>query len=103
MPTLKHPRHTIFLELWRGRSNYEGVVQSPLITFVHNFDFAEVAKLGFNWDYKIDELTVLGYVGQCVAWMRLCWLQEPDGGFNGVDYWAKKVLLFDSRAECWYA
>ena len=101
-PSLTQPRHTIFVELWKGRTDFTGVVESPLISFVQNFNFAEVAKQGFNWDYKIDALTILGYVGQCVAWMRLSWLREPDGGFDGVEYWAKKILLFDSRLEDWY-
>jgi hypothetical protein len=59
--------------------------------------------MGFKWDFKVDEQTVLAYVGQCVAWIRLTWLQEPDGGFDGVDYWAKKVLLIDVGSEDWAA
>jgi hypothetical protein len=30
-------------------------------------------------------------------------LEEPNGGFNGVEYWANSVLLFDSLTESWAA
>jgi hypothetical protein len=70
---------------------------------MQNFKFSEAEARGFKWDFKVDEQTVLGYIGQCVAWIRLSWLQEPDGGFDGVEYWAKKVLLFDVGPEDWAA
>ena len=98
-----HCRHDLFVHLWEGRCDFTGVIQSPLINFMQNFNFAEAEARGFKWDFKVDEATVLGYIGQCVAWIRLTWLQEPNGGFHGVDYWAKKVLVFDSAAEDWAA
>jgi hypothetical protein len=67
-----------------------------------DFKFSESEARGFKWDFKVDELTLMGYIGQVVAWMRLTWLQEPEGGFDGLGYWAKKVLLFDSGPEAWY-
>lgn len=70
---------------------------------MQNFKFSASEARGFKWDFKVDEATVLGYIGQCVAWIRLTWLQEPNGGFDGVDYWAKKVLLFDVGSEDWAA
>jgi hypothetical protein len=69
---------------------------------MQDFNFAKSEAQGFKWDFKVDEQTVLGYIGQCVAWIRLTWLQEPNGGFDGVHYWANKVLLFDSGPEDWY-
>ena len=42
-------------------------------------------------------------VGQVLAWERLCMLEEPNGGFNGTEYWENKVLLFDALSEDWGA
>ncbi len=92
-------RHLIFLELWKGRTDYTGVLQSPLINFIQVMKFEDIVEAGFKWDWKVDEQTILGYVGQCVAWMRLTWLQEPNGGFDGVNYWANKVLLWNALSE----
>jgi len=91
------------MHLWKGRTDFVGVIQSPLIAFMKDFKFAEAQDRGFNWDYSVDEQTMLGYIGQCVAWIRVTWLQEPDSGFDGVDYWAKKVLLWDVLPEHWAA
>lgn len=30
-------------------------------------------------------------------------LEDPNGGFNGAEYWATKILLFDSLSEDWGA
>jgi hypothetical protein len=96
-------RHDLFIHFWKGRNDYTGIVESPLIGFVKDFNYTEATARGFKWDYDVDELTMLGYIGQVVAWVRLCWLQEPNGGFNGVDYYTKKVLLFDACTEDWPA
>jgi hypothetical protein len=96
-------RHDLFIHFWKGRNDYTGIIESPLIGFVKDFNFAESEARGFKWELKVDELTILGYVGQVVAWVRLCWLKEPNGGFDGVEYYAKKVLLFDVLTEDWPA
>lgn len=67
-----------------------------------DFKFAESETRGFKWDFKVDEQTALGYIGQCVAWIRLTWLVEPNG-FNGLEYYKNKVLLFDISHESWAA
>ncbi|KAH7078242.1 hypothetical protein FB567DRAFT_130842 [Paraphoma chrysanthemicola] len=95
--------HTLFVHLWKDQTDFSGVLKSPLISFMSSFKFSASEAQGFKWDFKVDEATVIGYVGQVVAWIRLTWLQEPDGGFNGTEYWAKKVLLFDSGPEDWAA
>jgi hypothetical protein len=71
---------------------------------MQSFSFAKLEGRGFTLDWKVDEATLLGYTGQCVAWIRVCWLQEPGpDGFDGVSYWANNVLLFDALAEDWKA
>jgi hypothetical protein len=91
------------MHLWKGRTDFTDVIKSPLIGFLQDFKFEKAQEMGFKWDFKVDEQTVLAYIGQIVAWIRLTWIQEPDGGFDGVDYWAKKVLLIDVRSEDWAA
>jgi hypothetical protein len=91
--------HELFIHFWKGRTDFRDTIQSPLIAFVKDMKFSEAEQRGFKWHFKVDELTVLGYIGQCIAWIRLTWLQEPDGGFDGVEYWANKVLLFDVLSE----
>ncbi|KAJ4384195.1 hypothetical protein N0V86_001042 [Didymella sp. IMI 355093] len=95
--------HDLFVHLWKDRTDFTGVIQNPLITFMKDFKFAEAEARGFKWDFKVDEQTVLGYIGQCVAWIRLTWLVEPGGGFNGYEYYKNKVLLFDVAPEDWAA
>lgn len=43
------------------------------------------------------------YDGQVLAWIRLCMIEEPDNGFNGGEYWASKVLIFDALTRDWAA
>ncbi|KAJ8106823.1 hypothetical protein OPT61_g9287 [Boeremia exigua] len=94
--------HDLFVHLWKDRTDFTGVIQNPLIGFMKDFKFAESEARGFKWEFKVDEHTVLGYIGQCVAWIRLTWLEEPQG-FNGREYFKNKVLLFDVAPEDWAA
>lgn len=59
--------------------------------------------MNYHWEFKVEPLTVMEYIGQVLAWMRLSMLEEPNDGFNGAEYYANKVLLFDSLSEDWGA
>lgn len=97
-------RHSLFLHFWEGRDDYHGIIESPLIAFTRDLKFEQAEARGFKWDFKVDELTVLGYVGQVLAWVRCAWLIEPgENGFNGVEYSCNKILLTDSLEENWRA
>ena len=96
-------RHELFMHMWKGRNDFHGVVESPLTGFVKDFDFSSAKRNAYEWEFKVDEVTLLGYIGQVVSWVRCTWLKEPNGGFDGVDYYAKKVLLFDALEEAWAA
>ena len=41
-------RHRIFLELWKGRIDFTGVIQSPLIGFMKLIDFADTDHAGYK-------------------------------------------------------
>ena len=57
----------------------------------------------YHWEFSVEPVTVVEYVGQVLAWERLCMLSEPSCGFNGTEYWENKVLLFDALSEDWGA
>ncbi|KAF2032211.1 hypothetical protein EK21DRAFT_61490 [Setomelanomma holmii] len=96
--------HTVFVHFWKTQTDFTGILASPLINFLKFVKFSDSEARGFKWDFKVDESTVIGYVGQVIAWMRLTWLREPGAdGFDGYAYWANQILLFDSGAEDWAA
>ncbi len=96
--------HDLFIHLWKGHDEFTDIIQNPLLAFVKDFKFAEGHARGFKWEFQVDEATLLGYITQVVAWIRLTWVQEPGpDGFNGLDYWCNKVLLFDVAQEDWAA
>ena len=59
--------------------------------------------MNYRWEFKVEPLTVMEYIGQVMAWLRLCMLEDPNDGFNGPEYYENKVLLFDSLSEDWGA
>lgn len=93
--------HELFIHFWKDKTDYQHIITSPLISFVKDFDLTEARARGFNWTFNVDFATILGYTAQCVAWIRLTWLQEPaeKGGFDGASYWANKILVFDVLEE----
>lgn len=95
-------RHDIFIRLWEGRTNPGGIIANPLVAFGKDIDFEASKARNFRWDFIVDPVTVIEYIGQVLAWLRLCMIEEP-GGFDGREYWASKVLTFDSLTEDWAA
>jgi len=95
--------HEIFVQLWKNRTNYNGIVADPLVSFALTMGFEESKASNYHWDFKVDPATVMGYVGQVLAWKRLCLLEDTGDGFSGTDYWSEKVLLFDALQEDWGA
>ena len=97
------PRHDLFVHFWKGRTNPGGIIQSPLVDFAKQHSFEDSQAMNYHWEFKVDPVTVFEYIGQVLAWMRLSMLEEPNGGFNGAEYYTNKVLLFDSLSEDWGA
>ncbi|KAF3931987.1 hypothetical protein ABW20_dc0102741 [Dactylellina cionopaga] len=71
--------HDLFVHLWRGRTNYQGIGLDPLVAFCQELDFSESQKRGFNWEFTVDAFTTMQYIGQVISWLRLCMI---DGGGN---------------------
>ena len=95
--------HQLFLHLWKGRTNYEGLALNPLLAFGLELDFAESAERGFKWEFGADPVLVFGYITQVLAWARLCMLEDSGDGFSSADYAVNNVLWFDSLVENWAA
>jgi hypothetical protein len=64
----------------------------------------EAANNGFKWEFSAPPPKILEYIGQIIAWPRICFLQEPGpGGFNGAEYYTKHVRPFSCLDEDWSA
>lgn len=69
-----------------------------------NLSFSESQRRGYHWEFSVEPLTILNYIGQCVAWIRVALLKEPGpDGFDGPAYYARHVLVFDALREDWAA
>lgn len=101
--TLTLTRHDFFTQLWKDRTNPGGIIQNPLVDFAKHSSFEDSEAMNYKWEFKVEPVTVFEYIGQVLAWMRVSMIEEPNGGFNGAEYYATKVLLFDSLSEDWGA
>ena len=97
------PRHDLFVYLWKDRTNSDGILENPLVSFGKETKFEDSQAGNFHWELKVEPQTVMEYIGQVLAWLRLCMLDDPTDGFNGAEYYATKVLLFDALSEDWGA
>ncbi|KAI0125458.1 hypothetical protein BJ170DRAFT_631232 [Xylariales sp. AK1849] len=91
--------HELFIHLWKGRTNHEGLIESPLVSFAANADFDESRASNFHWDFAVPAKTVMEYITQVLSWQRLCMLLDAGDGFSGSDYWQKNILCFDVLQE----
>lgn len=96
--------HELFIHLWRDQKNCDNIIENPLVEVIGKaVDFSQSAARGFHWEFTQTPQMVMGYIGQVLAWDRLCMLEDPHDGFDGRSYYAEKVLLFDSLTEDWSA
>lgn len=92
------------MHVWRGRTNHKGLVDHPLLQFVHaEASFDESRQAAFTWNFKVDAKTVFEYITQVVCWMRLTHLDDAGDGFSCADYWEKQVLVIRVLDENWAA
>ncbi|KAF2104219.1 hypothetical protein NA57DRAFT_70436 [Rhizodiscina lignyota] len=87
--------HKLFIHLWQGRTNPGGILQNPLVQFGSEVKFEDSQARNFHWDFKVDIKTVMEYIGQVLAWLRLCMLEEPNG-FNAREYYGNRVPIEDT-------
>ncbi|KAI0182238.1 capsular polysaccharide synthesis protein-domain-containing protein [Xylaria flabelliformis] len=97
--------HEIFMHVWQGRTNPDGLAQHPLLApcvpyFLENL--GEVTK-GMGVNTAMDKLVEYGL--QMVCWTRTTMLETDKDGFSGADYWLNNVLWIDCPKELlrpWY-
>ncbi|TRX92537.1 hypothetical protein FHL15_006464 [Xylaria flabelliformis] len=97
--------HDIFMHVWQGRTNPDGLAQHPLLApcvpyFLENL--GEVTK-GMGVNTAMDKLVEYGL--QMVCWTRVTMLEADEDGFSGADHWANNVLWIDCPKELlrpWY-
>lgn len=66
----------------------------------YNMKATDAALNDFSWDWSASPEKIMDYIGQIVAWPRICFLQEPGpDGFNGAEYYQRHVLLLTCLEE----
>lgn len=97
-------RHNLFLHIWKDKISSKGIGLNPLLTFLIDIDWDKVRDTSyFNMEYTTDEMAQVDYFGQNLSFLRICYLQDPNDGFNGPEYMATKVLVGDCRSESFSA
>lgn len=93
-------RQDVFMHVWQGRTNSDGLSQHPLMTeiipyWMQSLDLSVGPSFGLN--VEMDKLIEYGL--QMVCWRRVCMLEDPNDGFSGPDYWVNNVLWIDLYQE----
>lgn len=93
--------HDLIVHIWTGRNDSSGMLSHPLLEFAKDETFDAIDNASLTWDWKVPPTTAMEYIWQVLAWVRLCLIKDAGDGFNGVDYWSDKVLVFDTVCEDW--
>jgi hypothetical protein len=117
--------HELFLHLWEGRNNHDGVTADPLFHYYmvimakeqqekqlkKQQEEAEKARAQLddtNTEAQTHDDSKNGETGpekkesdipEEQAWHRLSSLEDAGDGFSGVDYWTNNMLLLDFAEE----
>jgi hypothetical protein len=98
--------HDLMLHIWHGRTESKGaIITNPLMQLMLEKDPAigEELRRPLGWDFN-DPVTIIEYVGQILAFQRMCHLDKEDAeGFNCCEYWCKHALVWDTLPEHWAA
>ncbi|KAJ7261369.1 capsule polysaccharide biosynthesis protein [Mycena haematopus] len=96
--------HDLFVHLWKGRSNHQGLLNSPLLAFgADSLSVDEARASIFTWDVSVEQRTIMEYLTQVVCWTRLTMLEDAGDGFSCSDYWQNHVMCIDVLQETWGA
>ncbi|KAI1278359.1 hypothetical protein F5Y07DRAFT_72756 [Xylaria sp. FL0933] len=92
--------HDIFMEVWKGRTNSDGMAQHPLIAPVVPYFLEKMQSYvegGMGLNVPIEKVVEYGL--QMVCWTRVSMLEDVGDGFSGADYWPNNVLWIDCLHE----
>ncbi|KAF5529900.1 capsule polysaccharide biosynthesis [Fusarium mexicanum] len=91
--------HQLFLHLWNGRTNQQGISDSPLLGFIKDIRYDDATD--FHWDWKVPVTQFLEYIAQVLCWQRLCLVRDTGDGFKSSEYWQLNILCIDALNEVW--
>ncbi|KAI0141618.1 capsular polysaccharide synthesis protein-domain-containing protein [Xylariaceae sp. FL1272] len=90
--------HNVFIEIWEGRDNADGLYHHPLLTPIAPYfltKFQGALKLKFTAPPE----KVIEYGAQMVCWERLVMIEKDKTGFSCADYAANNIAWFDFLRE----
>lgn len=91
--------HDTFLKVWEGVTTTSGMHKHPLLQHLPKYEppSANGSKSPFKYAQFVD------YIAQIFCLERLRHLKDPSTGWDGPQYFEKKVLLFDCMEEVYWA
>ncbi|MCJ1348539.1 hypothetical protein MMC31_006771 [Peltigera leucophlebia] len=97
-PCIKH-RHEIFVKVWEGATNTLGMHKHPLLRHLPKYEPPSRPGMAPPFMYA----QFVDCIAQVFCLERLRNLQDPGAGWNGPEYFARRVLLFDCVKEVYWA
>ncbi|GKT47669.1 putative GMC-type oxidoreductase [Colletotrichum spaethianum] len=95
--------HDLLMHLWKDRTSPDGLLEDPLIAFANSISLDQAEARNYRWNWEVSTTKLFEYLTQIICWIRVSMIEEPNEGFSGVEYFEKKVLLFDALIEDWPA
>lgn len=96
--------HEIFVEVWKGRRDFQGIISHPLLQICMDYDFSDPRAAEFKWAVSVNNSIIFEYAAQVLCFLRLTLIEGSEAdGFNGAEYWKSKIFLYDCLQECFAA
>ncbi|KAK7752288.1 hypothetical protein SLS62_005824 [Diatrype stigma] len=92
--------HDTYLELWKGRTNAHGLHKHPLLRHLPLM-CPPVDQLNCP-DLSVMMESFTDYLTQFMCFERLRKIVDPGDGFNGPEYYARRMLLAPALQETYY-
>lgn len=93
--------HDVYYSLWKGKTSAEGFSKSPLLAHLPPL---QVQHHQLNCPPLLIPTEALGdYLAHFLAFERLQHLRDPHDGFDGADYFTRKVFLLRAEDHLYYA
>lgn len=92
--------HDIYLEVWKGKTNADGLHKHPLLKHLPLM-CPPLDKRDFP-DLKVVMEPFTDYLTHFMCFERTRKIIDPNDGFNGPEYYAKRILLAPALQEIYY-
>ena len=94
--------HDIFCAIWQGVTEMVDVDQHPLLRHLPRYELLLPRVTGSSQP-PFTYSQFVNYIAQMLCLERLRHLLDPSTGWNGPEYFAQRVLLFDCVQEVYWA